>query len=278
MRKDPTAFRERFKKWKETGEYELPRFEDGTEGAVNLLTGGTIGSNIQKIITKVWPISNLRQTIYKNVSPNGGYSIKQNIKDFGSYDPYNTSIDDIDVDPNVSNEIWAKYLQIPKNKRHETGKHDMLFPSKYKPSNSKGDTKYWGIKMDENHQNRLQEETDDLKIGESINSEIFADYNLGIHTVGRGVDPKKGEYRSYYDKWDLNPFNGKYEGVNIPWLNKKSDVTLGIGKPFEIYDRLYLSDYYKVNPKSIAPKKGDYYGGWLPELFVKPKKSKLYAE
>jgi len=60
MRKDPTAFRERFKKWKETGEYELPRFEDGTEGAVNLLTGGTIGSNIQKIITKVWPISNLR--------------------------------------------------------------------------------------------------------------------------------------------------------------------------------------------------------------------------
>ena len=31
MRKDPTAFRERFKKWKETGEYELPRFEDGKE-------------------------------------------------------------------------------------------------------------------------------------------------------------------------------------------------------------------------------------------------------
>lgn len=32
MRRDPTAFRERFKKWKETGEYELPRFKGGKEG------------------------------------------------------------------------------------------------------------------------------------------------------------------------------------------------------------------------------------------------------
>ena len=32
MRKDPTEFRKRFAKWKETGEYELPRFGDGEEG------------------------------------------------------------------------------------------------------------------------------------------------------------------------------------------------------------------------------------------------------
>ena len=31
MYKDPTQFRERFKNWKETGEYELPRFGDGKE-------------------------------------------------------------------------------------------------------------------------------------------------------------------------------------------------------------------------------------------------------
>lgn len=31
MRKDPTEFRKRFAKWKETGEYELPRFEGGEE-------------------------------------------------------------------------------------------------------------------------------------------------------------------------------------------------------------------------------------------------------
>ena len=37
MRRDPTAFRERFKKWKETGEYELPRFEDGYESFLKTL-------------------------------------------------------------------------------------------------------------------------------------------------------------------------------------------------------------------------------------------------
>lgn len=31
MRRDPTAFRERFKKWKETGEYELPKYAGGKE-------------------------------------------------------------------------------------------------------------------------------------------------------------------------------------------------------------------------------------------------------
>ena len=37
MRKDPTEFRERFKKWKETGEYELPKFEDGYESFLKTL-------------------------------------------------------------------------------------------------------------------------------------------------------------------------------------------------------------------------------------------------
>lgn len=37
MYKDPTEFRERFKNWKETGEYELPRFEDGYESFLKTL-------------------------------------------------------------------------------------------------------------------------------------------------------------------------------------------------------------------------------------------------
>ena len=43
-------------------------------------------------------------------------------------------------------------------------------------------------------------------------------------------------------------------------------------KPFEIYDRIYLDDYYGINS---APNKDDYYGGYFPELEIKPEK---YAE
>jgi len=47
MRKDPTAFRERFKKWKETGEYELPKFEGGQLPRFAMGTeGGQLQPNI----------------------------------------------------------------------------------------------------------------------------------------------------------------------------------------------------------------------------------------
>ena len=282
MHKDPTEFKQRFDYYKKTGKlpYEagLPKYEDGTEGRKGKSTGaikfsgGAITSNMQQVVDKLLSPDTYRQILYENVSPNGGYGIKQNIKDFGKYDPYNTDVDDISVVPTVSNEIWANYLKIPYEKRHTLGKQHMLFQSKYKPSLSKNNSEYTAIKLDDDHKEKLLEETDNLKFGQSVNSEIFADYNLGIHTVGKGMDPKRGEYRSYYDKWDLNPFNGKYEGVNIPFLNKKGDISMGIGNPFEIYDRLYLNDIYGVKPKDIAPKKGDYYGGWIPEIVVRPNK------
>jgi len=44
---------------------------------------------------------------------------------------------------------------------------------------------------------------------------------MGAYTVSKGKD-KRGEYVSYHDRWDL---------------------TKDIGKPMEIYDRIYLKDY-----------------------------------
>jgi hypothetical protein len=97
---------------------------------------------------------------------------------------------------------------------------------------------------------------------------------FGNHTVGRGHD-KKGEYISYYDKYDLNPFAG---GTRVKtgiksfdkWLQRNtilpnSDLSMGIGKPFEIYDRIYLDDYYDVPEEA----KG---GNFLPEVIVTGKK------
>ena len=59
---------------------------------------------------------------------------------------------------------------------------------------------------------------------------------IGRYTLGKGKD-EKGEYISYYDKFD----QGTGLGINPGEL-------LGLTKPFEIYDRIY------VDPKTGKPK------------------------
>ena len=43
----------------------------------------------------------------------------------------------------------------------------------------------------------------------TLSKDLFG-YNMGTSTVGRGIDKNKGEYISYYDKWDINPLHGDY--------------------------------------------------------------------
>lgn len=53
---------------------------------------------------------------------------------------------------------------------------------------------------------------------------------MGRYTVSKGKD-NRGDYLSYYDKWDLHP-----GGI----LSKKeASEVAGVGKPFEIYGRIY---------------------------------------
>jgi hypothetical protein len=54
---------------------------------------------------------------------------------------------------------------------------------------------------------------------------------LGHYNVSKGKDDR-GEYISYYDKFDATPGNSKnlWEKLNVV-------------KPFEIYDRIYIKDY-----------------------------------
>ena len=59
---------------------------------------------------------------------------------------------------------------------------------------------------------------------------------IGRYTLGKGKD-EKGEYISYYDKFD----QGTGSGIN-------PGEFLGLTKPFEIYDRIY------VDPKTGKPK------------------------
>ena len=84
---------------------------------------------------------------------------------------------------------------------------------------------------------------DDNVIYYSLNDMTIRDSHLvgtGSDVMGRykssyGKDDR-GDYISYYDKWDINPF-----GLKNPITDK--EITTDFGKPFEIYDRIYIKDY-----------------------------------
>lgn len=61
---------------------------------------------------------------------------------------------------------------------------------------------------------------------------------MGRYTISRGKD-EKGSYVSYYDKWDLNP--------GLITNNQEASEFAGVGKPFEIYGRIYY------DPKTGEP-------------------------
>lgn len=86
----------------------------------------------------------------------------------------------------------------------------------------------------------------------------YRDKTLRDFTASRGNDPKKGEYISIYDIWDYNTAIEGMPGDNIAKY-------IPGAKPFEIYDRVYLDDFYGINSQ---PKEGDYYGGYLPEIEI----------
>ena len=106
-----------------------------------------------------------------------------------------------------------------------------------------------------------------LSLPKYVNSieEITPKGNAVVHipflnnaTMSSGHDDR-GEYLSIFDTWDYNTGVYANPGDNI---GKYID-----GKPFDIYDRIYLDDYYNIPDKY----KGSSY---LPEVTVYGKKKK----
>lgn len=76
--------------------------------------------------------------------------------------------------------------------------------------------------------------------------------DLGIMKMDAGED-EHGYYISYYDKWDVNPFSGvtaEFNNQELPFLKNKGDLSMGFGKPFELYGRVY---YDKKTGRRISP-------------------------
>ena len=125
-------------------------------------------------------------------------------------------------------DAWALYMGNPQ-------KYNTFGVSKYKPSKTSEDNVvYYTINKigNENFEDALLKRDIDAPYNPDV------DYNdvMGNFKLDKGED-EHGKYISYYDKWDLNPF-----ALKNP-INKK-EITTDIGKPFEIYNRVY----YRENP------------------------------
>ena len=142
-------------------------------------------------------------------------------------------------DDPYSEDAWKIYLGMPQTK-------NTFSISKYKPTKSKEtDINYYSLP--ESFKKELFELYKNKQIKEGPNNEfsfknVFGEVSsrarvLGNFTVNKGKDDK-GEYISYYDKYDLNP--------NLPVIGKKFGLDNFVGKPFEIYDRIYLKDFENI--------------------------------
>lgn len=180
-------------------------------------------------------------------------------------------------------DIFATYLGIPKSERRNFQGRISLTPSKYIPTiNTQGiNTPYYtfptanipwdalikesqglGTLFFDDYGVQSQITQHPLTTGKNLNSGQSMYNALGEYTIGMGYDDK-GQYISLYDLWDIAPF-GKGNSEILRFKNAgKQDTSFSIGTPVQIYDRMYLDDYYNIPDK--------YKGGhYLPEVTVIP--------
>lgn len=221
------------------------------------------------------PVEEVRNRLYNNVSPYGYFDVSHRIRsavrdnipfkksdDTGYFEDLregkDPKIDSRGYSPK-RDDIFAEYLQIPKNKRHSFPNNSgvKLIKSKYVPTIGKENNSYLALKLPDNYKESLVRAGENVPMGKNqlFVTKPLGDF-LGEHTVGKGYD-SKGEYVSYYDRWDLDPF---FYGQG------ERDITMGIGKPVNIYDRIYLDDYYGIKQPTHAT--------YLPEVTVYGKKKK----
>lgn len=222
------------------------------------------------IFASVNPKRKIQRRLYKNLTPVSYLNAPDRVRDAIILNRPDTAYyDAIGFDAGKhwkskaaipSDPIFAKYLNIPKSEQRKVPYK--LIESKYKPSVSKDkNAKYYkepilGTKVEGNLNklrnnlfNELINEGLFLNTNGSINSKILSG-TLGNHKLSKGRD-SKGDYISYYDLWDLSPFN-----------KQGNDDKFNIGQPVEFYDRYHLDDIMGLGSNSIL---GSY---WLPQIEV----------
>lgn len=255
----------------------LRRFKDGKDKKP-ITTGGAgyIPDNYGREPKKLF---------YNNVGPWNEYNFYDVLKNFakredpdpieGLIEHYNWKINDVytdkDYEPEharsltenakmkindlkIADELLAEYLQIPIEERKYNVR---LKNSKYKKN-------AYSLPITKKEWESIIYNTDNLKVGKNKVTTVLRGTGMNRHAVGRGFD-SKGEYRSYGDSYDLNPFRGESAIIDLPIINKINDLSFGLGRPVEIYDRIYLDDYYGVKEPTHAT--------YLPEVEVTSNRS-----
>lgn len=255
------------------GEYFVPsvdllvernKFKKGGESTNYINTIG-LGYIFNKYGKKT--IDFIRKRLYNNVLPWGYNDIPQR-----AYNAIVKNKKEVDEtrDKALRDDLWATYLQIPKKERHNIkGGKVTLEKANYSPKGVNPNKEVYKFKdlLDVTKFGLLNyagiipysinfNSGEYLPIGKNRvvypkDLGAFTELEgLGQFTVGRGYD-KKGDYVSYYDSWDLGETN----------KNPYRDATFGIGRPFNVYDRIYLDDYFGVP--------NEHKGGiYLPEVLV----------
>ena len=213
-------------------------------------------------------IDYIRRKLYDNVQPWGYNDIPQRVWNAVVLDKTEPYDDDNESRQRaIRDDLWATYLQIPHKDRHNIKGKVTLEQSPFKPKGAvEGKDTYRFKQLSDAARQGILAYTGQTSGGLTIDGLPYLPLNtnrvvypedinaytelegLGQFTVGRGRD-NKGEYVSYYDSWDLGDTKEPYK-----------DKTLGIGKPFNMYDRIYLDDYYGVPEPTHAT--------YLPEVTV----------
>lgn len=221
------------------------------------ITGDYIGDHVALDEVVVTPkkstiVDTIRERLRKGINPASSYDNPigrvLNAVILGGTD-YSA-----DRDP-YADAAWDKYLGFA---------NDKITESKYKPTKGDSNQKYYtyddlilssyvdpvlGKNYTEDSNREFINEALNLKVGDTAlgnQPPVLNDF-----TYSHGHD-RKGDYISVYDKYDINPFKD---------IINTGDLSLGVGKPFELYDRLYLDDHYGVE--------GKYKGAsYLPEVKI----------
>lgn len=204
--------------------------------------------NVGNVINSIY--QPLRQRFYDNIRPDGwSDGTAKRVINAVINKPSSTDFERLPL----ADDLWATYLQIPYSKRHSLSGKQYLSAAKYLPTkgNEHKDEYYKLNNISPDIIDNIINSGINLPVGKNKTDIIIP--GLGEHTIGKGRD-SKGDYISYYDKYDLDLSN-----------KQKGDSTLGIGKPFNVYDRIYLDDYFGINS---GADKGDFYGGYLPEINI----------
>ena len=129
-------------------------------------------------------------------------------------------------------DAYNLYLGIPQN--NNTLEVSNQIPSK---STEKNKTYY---KYNDETKNKLAKELIDWANTTSDEKGVLTDvkqFVMGDYTASKGKD-KRGEYISYFDNWNLDPLGSQVKSLDF-------------GKPFEMYDRIYVKKqgdkYVKMN-------------------------------